>query len=123
VSEQAVPPGWPREVRPPGAPGWERSATAWLFDLCPPDYRAHAVLTRHPVVLARVAAHHVTAGVQAARDGLATARQELGDVVDATTVEAAVAAYEREGARLLATSRSLALVEEALRGGRFRRRV
>lgn len=123
MSEHVVPPGWPREVRPPGAPGWERSASAWLFDLCPPDYRAHEVLTRHPVVLARVAAHHVDAGVQAARDGLATVRQELGDVVDATTVEAAVAAYEREGARLLAASRSLALVEEALRGRRFLRRL
>jgi hypothetical protein len=123
VSEHVVPPGWPREVRPPGTPGWERSATAWLFDLCPPDYRAHEVMQRHPVVLARAAAHHVSAGVQAAREGLATARQELGDVVDATTVEAAVAAYEREGARLLATSRSLALVEEALRGRRFLRRL
>jgi hypothetical protein len=38
-------------------------------------------------------------------------------------VEATVAAYEREGARLLAASRSLALVEQALRGRRFLRRL
>jgi hypothetical protein len=123
VSEQVVPPGWPREVRPPGTPGWERSASAWLFDLCPPDYRAHEVLRRHPVVLARVAAHHVEAGVRAAREGYSTARHELSDVVDATTVEATLHAYEREGARLIGATRSLALVEEALRGRRFLRRL
>ena len=49
-----LPPGWPEQVRPPLSPEWERSAVAWLFDLCPPDYRAHDVLRRYPVVLARL---------------------------------------------------------------------
>jgi hypothetical protein len=106
-------------VRPPGSPEWEGSAAAWLFDLCPPDYRAHEVLRRHPVVLARFAAHHVQAGIEAARTGLSAARADLRDVVPAETVAAAVAAYEREGARLLVTARAVALVEEALRGRRF----
>jgi hypothetical protein len=123
VSQPVVPPGWPAEVRPPDTPDWERSATAWLFDLCPPDYRAHEVLRRHPVVLARFAAHHVTAGIQAARLGLSTVRDELRDVADPETVAAAVAAYEREGARLVRTSRAVGLVEEALRGRRFRARL
>jgi hypothetical protein len=114
-----VPPGWPEPVRPPGAPEWERSAVAWLFDLCPPDYRAYDVLRRHPQVLARFAARHVQAGVEAAREGLATVRDDLRDVVPTETVSAAVAAYEREGARLMAARRAVALVEEALRGGRF----
>ncbi len=92
---------------------------AWLFDLCPPDYRAYDVLRRHPQVLARFAARHVQAGVEAAREGLATVRDELRDVVPTETVTAAVAAYEREGARLMTTGRAVALVEEALRGGRF----
>jgi hypothetical protein len=122
VSE-VLPPGWPQEVRPPGTPNWERSAVGWLLDLCPPDYRAYEVLRRHPVVLARFAAHHVQSGVDAARLGLATVRDELRDVVPAETVAAAVAAYEREGARLLVTRRALGLVEEALRGTRFRRRL
>lgn len=119
----AVPPGWPPDVRPPGSPGWERSATAWLLDLCPPDYRAYEVLRRHPVVLARVAVQHVRAGVVAAREGLSTARAELRDVVDAGTVNAAVEMYEREGARLLAAGRAASLVEEALRGRRFVQRL
>jgi hypothetical protein len=123
MSSTVVPPGWPEEVRPPDTPDWERTATAWLFDLCPPDYRRHEVLRRHPAVLARFAAHHVQAGVQAARNGLATARDELRDVADPETVAAAVAAYEREGAQLVRTQRAVALVEEALRGRRFRARL
>jgi hypothetical protein len=119
VSALVVPPGWPEQVRPPGAPEWERSAVGWLFDLCPPDYRAYDVLRRHPQVLARFAARHVQSGIQAAREGLAGIRAEMRDVVPPETVAAAVAAYEREGARLVVTARALALVEEALRGGTF----
>jgi hypothetical protein len=106
-------------VRPPDTPDWERTAVAWLFDLCPPDYRAHEVLRRHPVVLARFAAHHVQAGVEAARRGLGTARDELRGLADPETVAAAIAAYEREGARLVVASRAVSLVEDALRGRRF----
>ena len=46
---------------------------AFLLDVCPPDYRQHEVLRRHPVVLARFAAHHVAGAVSAARTGLAKA--------------------------------------------------
>jgi hypothetical protein len=123
MSDQVLPPGWPGEVRAPGTPEWERSAVAWLFDLCPPDYRAYDVLRRHPVVLARFAAHHVQSGVDAARHGLATVRDELRGTVPTETVEAAVGAYEREGARLLVTGRAVGLVEEALRGRRFTARL
>ena len=120
---EAVPPGWPEEVRPAGTPDGERTATAWLFDLCPPDYRLHDVLRRHPPVLARFAAHHVQGGIEAARRGLATARDDLRDVADPETIAAALAAYEREGARLVRTQRAVGLVEEALRGRRFRARL
>jgi hypothetical protein len=118
-----VPPGWPEEVRPPGTPDWERSATAWLFDLCPPDYRAHDVLRNHPVVLARFAARHVAAAVEGARLGYSTTREDLRDVADPETITAALAAYEREGARLVRQQRAVGLVEEALRGRRFRARL
>ncbi|RZS89526.1 hypothetical protein EV189_1293 [Motilibacter rhizosphaerae] len=115
--------GWPAQVRPPGAPDWERTAVAWLFDACPPDYRLHEVLRRHPVVLARFAVVHVDAAVAAAKHGLATTRQELARVVPPEAVEAAVLAWEREGARLLALSREVRLVERALRGERFPARL
>jgi len=119
MSEPRVPPAWPAEVRPPGAPGWERTAVAWLLDLCPPDYRAHQVLVRYPVVLARFAAAHVDAGVAAARQGLATARADLAGVVPPEAVEAAITAYEREGLRLAAAARAVAAVAAALRGERW----
>ncbi len=119
TARDLVPPGWPAEVQPPQAPGWERSAVAWLFDLCPPDYRAHEVLIRHPVVLARFAAGHVGAGVAAARDGLRTIREELRGDVAPEVVEAAIAAYDREGRRLALAGRQVGLVAAALRGERW----
>ncbi|MGH3328520.1 MAG: hypothetical protein ACRDPT_12115 [Streptomycetales bacterium] len=118
-----VPAGWPQEVLPPGAPGWQRTAEGWLFDLVPVEYRRYGVLRRHPVILARFAAHHVDAAARGARHGLAVARTELRDVAPPEAVEAAVAAYQREGARLAAISRAVSLVEEALRGREFRRRL
>ncbi|MFL6139977.1 MAG: hypothetical protein ACJ74O_19550 [Frankiaceae bacterium] len=119
MSRGALPPGWPAEVRPPGTADWERSALAWLLDLCPPDYRAHEVLRRHPVILARFAAGHVEAGVSAARKGLATVRADLRDLVPPEAIDAAVAAYEREGDRLAAAGRGVAVVAAALRGERW----
>ncbi|MDX6552430.1 MAG: hypothetical protein QOH74_918 [Gaiellales bacterium] len=114
-----VPPGWPDEVLPPQMAEWERSAVAWLLDLCPPDYRAHGVLLKHPVVLSRFAAQHVAAGVQAARNGLRTVRAELDGLVDAEVIEAAIAAYDREGRRLATAGRQVELVAAALRGERW----
>ena len=116
----ALPPGWPSEVRPPDTPDWERSAVAWLFDLCPPDYRGYDVLRRHPVVLARFAAGHVGAAREAVRHGMGTARAELRGLVPPAVVDAAVAVYEREGDRLAATARAVDLVAGALAGTRYR---
>ena len=118
-----APPGWPAEVRPPGAPDWERTAVAWLYDQCPPDYRAHEVLRRHPVVLARFAVGHLKSAVDAARTGLGTARADLRDLIPPEAVDAAITAYEVEGARLVKALRAAELVEEALRGRRFAKRL
>ena len=114
-----VPPEWPAEVLPPQAPDWERSAVAWLLDQCPPDYRAHEVLRKHPVVLARFARGHVESAVEAARQGLRTLRADLRGVVPPDVVEAAIGAYDREGRRLARTARQVGLVEGALRGERW----
>jgi hypothetical protein len=106
-------------VHPPGAPEWERSAAGWLFDRCPGEYRAYGVLRRYPVVLARFVAHHVAACLDGNRRALAAARTELRDVVTPEVLAAAIQAYEREGARLVAETRAVGLVEEALRGRRY----
>ncbi|WP_295660963.1 hypothetical protein [uncultured Nocardioides sp.] len=114
-----APPGWPAAVRPPDAPDWERTAVNWLFDICPPDYRQHAALRRHVVVLARFAVLHVEAQQAAVRRGLSQCRADLREVADLDVVEAAVTTFQAEEARLLAVRRGVGLVEEALRGRRF----
>ncbi len=117
--QAAVPPGWPDAVRPPGAPDWERTAVAWLFDLVPPEYRAYEVLRRYPVLLARMAGDHVAAGLEAARAGWRTVRVDLADHLPPEAVDAAISAYEREGARLTAAARAVEVVAGALRGERW----
>ncbi len=114
-----TPPGWPSQVRPPGAPAWERTAVAWLLDVCPPEYRGYPVLRKHEVVLARFALLHVEAMQAAVRRGLSEARGVLRGVADPDTVEAAILTWQAEEARLEAERRAVGLVEEALRGRRF----
>ncbi|NUU26429.1 MAG: hypothetical protein HOV68_33735 [Streptomycetaceae bacterium] len=107
------PPGWPHGVQAPGSDAWVRSAVNWLLDLCPPGYRRHEVLRRHPQLLARLARHHVTAQVMAARAGYGTVRVDMRDH-GVQVVEAALQVYEVEGAQLAALEREVALVERAL---------
>jgi hypothetical protein len=92
---------------------------AWLFDLCPPDFRGYELLRRQPVVLARLAGDQVTAAVAACRHGLQTARADLRGLVGPQVIEETIALYEHEAARLAAVERSLRLVEAALQGRRF----
>ena len=113
-----APPGWPAAVLPPDAPDWEASASSWLLDLCPPDYRAHPVLTRHPLVLAVLAGHHVRVQVTGQHRAVATLRTDLAGAVPPDVVERTLVALEHEQVRLMAAERGVALVEEALRGRR-----
>jgi LPS sulfotransferase NodH len=114
-----TPPGWPPEVRPPGAPAWERTAVAWLLDVSPPEYRGYPVLRNHAVVLAHFALLHVEAAQAAVRRGLSESRGLLRHLADPDTIEAAVLTWQAEEARLTAAHRAVSLVEEALRGRRF----
>jgi len=118
-----VPPGWPKEVRPPGSKGWEKTAVAWLLDLCPSEYRSYDVLRRHPLVLARFTAHHVEGAISASRTAYSRMRAELGHAVTPEVLTEALNACERDGARLVAAQRAVGLVEEALQGRQFRARL
>jgi hypothetical protein len=115
----AVPPGWPADVADPAAPDWERSATAWLFDQCPPDFRGYPVFSRHPLVLAHAAKACLAAAVGAAESALQTVRHDLRGRATPETVDAAVTAYERERHRLRSASTSADLVWRALCGERW----
>ena len=110
-------------MRPPDAPDWEVTAGSWLLDLCPPEYRRFAGLRRHVVVLARFAVLHVEAQQAATRRGLSEIRGDLRDVADEAVVAAAVQTFRLEDARLVAVRREVGLVEEALRGRRYRARL
>jgi hypothetical protein len=118
-----APAGWPGEVRPPGTPGWERSAVAWLLDLAPADYRGYRVLTGNPVALARVVGHHVAAQQAGAREAVKGARRELADALPPQALDALLDVLAQEEARLGSAERGVGLVEQALRGQRFAPRL
>lgn len=113
-----VPPGWPPEVHPPGTERFEDTATAWLLELVPPEYRRYGVLRRYPAALARMAKHHVAASVEAARQGFRSARTELRDIVPPHGIDVVLDVYRREGSRLVRLAQSVELVELAMRGPR-----
>jgi hypothetical protein len=119
----AVPTGWPEQVRPPGEPGWERTASSWLFDLCPPDYRAATVLKRHPLVLARFAQWHLDAAINGAATAVRNARGTLADDVPPGAVNAAVQVAHEEHDRLVRQRTQVDLVTAALQGRRFTDRL
>ena len=113
-----LPPGWPGAVRPPDVAGWQRSATSWLLDLCPSDYRGYPALTRHPAALAFLAAAHVAADLAALREARGSARAALGETLDARSLTEVLGVLDVEEARLIAAARGVTLVEQALRGRR-----
>ena len=115
-----TPPGWPREVPDPESPEFDARVVAWLLELCPPEYRGHDVLRRHPVVLARLGALHAEATLSAARAAYAGARRDLAGRVPPEAITETLGALSREGAHLAARVREVALVEEALQGRRWR---
>jgi hypothetical protein len=91
----------------------------WLLEVVPPDYRLHGVLLRHPLALAALARHHVTACVAGARQGYRTARAELGRDLPPRGISAVLEAYRSEGRRLVETERAVDLLTRALRGEEF----
>jgi hypothetical protein len=110
-----LPVGWPAGVHPPESERFEETAVAWLLDVVPPDYRLYGVLRRYPLALAQMARHHVRANVEGSRDGYRTARTELSAALPPHGCGAVLAAYRKEGRRLVAAARGVDLLEQALR--------
>lgn len=118
-----TPPGWPDAVPDPDDPEFDARVVGWLLELCPPDYRRHLVLRRHPVVLARLASRHASAALEAARAAYAGARRDLAGRVPPEVVDETLVALAHAGAHLAAQVREVGLVEEALQGRRWRPRL
>jgi hypothetical protein len=70
----------------------------------------------HPVALAFVARNVLDGAVEGACQGYRTTRSELGGVVPAEALAAALGDLRAEGSRLSAALRAVELVERALRG-------
>ena len=122
--ERAVrPPGWPPQVLPAGVDGWEQAAVRWMLDLCPPEFRGYSGLRHHPVVLARFTALHVEGMQMASRRGLSEGRTSLRELAEQDVIDKSLATWECEIARLVGLRRAVGLVEDALRGRRFRERL
>lgn len=92
---------------------------AWLLDLVP-EYRQHATVRRHPLVLAFIARHVIDGATEGARHGYRTTRSELDELVPPHVVGAALKAWRTEGRRMATTARAVGLVERALRGEVFK---
>ncbi|MQA97858.1 MAG: hypothetical protein GEV11_25765 [Streptosporangiales bacterium] len=113
----SVPEGWPKGVRPPGVEGYEQSAIVWLFDQVPSDYRVHGILRRYPLALARMAREHMSAALDAARQGYRTARVQLTEAgLPPHAIEQVMEVYVEEGQRFAAALRAIEIVEESLGG-------
>ena len=113
------PPGWPPQVPPPGADGWQVAAVTWLLDQAPPEYRGYPPVRRHPLLLAWLVGHHVEAGRDAVRRATGTARRDLSEHLPPEVAPQVFSVLEREELRLRRLARSVALVQDALRGRRF----
>ena len=114
MSGAGAPPGWPKEVPPPQADGWQDKAVGWLLDHGPAEYRGYPVVRRHPGLLVWLTGHQVDAQLEAARTAYARVRRDLEPVLGPEVVAQALVVLEEEGARLLALRRSVRLVAEAL---------
>src|SRR5690349_11604876 len=106
-SSPAIPPGWPRAVRPAGAPDWEQSAVAWLLDQCPPEYRGYPVIVRHPIALAWLAGRHTDAALSATRAAVASVRGDVGDDLPPPALHRLIEALQAEQVRLIDTRRAI----------------
>lgn len=123
VTPGYVPPGWPEGVLPPGVPGWEASASAFLFDHGLPEDRLIPVLQRHPLVLARFVGVQMDAQARATREGLGQARAALGEQVSPETMDAVIAAWQQLEASVARQLRQVLMVEQALQGHAFVRKL
>ena len=104
---------------PPEVAGWQLAAVAWLLDQCPADYRTYAAWRRHPIVLAWLTVQHVEGQLASMRLSYRGLRVDLAEQVSADALGDVLKVMAQEGARLVATRRSAALVLEAMEGKQF----
>jgi hypothetical protein len=123
MTPPATPPGWPDDLPPPQADQFGDKVVAWLLDRAPGQWRAHAVLRRHPRALAQLVSDHLGAELAGLRQSYASARRLLGDVVPADEMPQFLAAVEAQGSLTAEELRQVEQVREALAGREWRARL
>ncbi|MFJ6215080.1 hypothetical protein ACIQGZ_17350 [Streptomyces sp. NPDC092296] len=116
----AIPPSWPDAVQPPGTQHWEQTATTWLWTHTPTHLRQHRILTDRPLLLARITRQTADGQLAAMRAGYRTAHPDFADTLPAGDIDALLGVYTVEGHRLRDLATQAGLVEDALRGVRWR---
>ncbi|NBF00505.1 hypothetical protein FE391_45860 [Nonomuraea sp. KC401] len=111
---RCAPPGWPPQVLPPDDPEWVRSATSWLLDILPPDYRTHAAIVAMPRVLAWMAATHVDRYQAATQQGYRTAAVDLRAFDSPEVIEQVLDVYRAEKDRLATVREGIRAVRRSL---------
>lgn len=118
-----TPVGWPADLAPPAAARFGDDVTAWLLDRGPGEWRAHAVLRRHPRALSALLIAHLDTHLEGLRRHYGSVRREMSDVMPPADIPELLAAIEADGAQTAETLRQVRLVDEALAGRRWRRRL
>lgn len=122
--EGARPSGWPAQVAAPGRHDgpWELSATKWLFDQVPGEWREGLngrQYREYPLMLARDALYLVEGQLQALREAYRRARVELAEHFEPQQIDEQLQMYAEEAKRLELLGRQVQLIYAALAGVRW----
>lgn len=114
VPARPTPPGWPPQVLQPDDPEWVSSATSWLLDILPPNYRAHSEIVTRPRVLAWMAATHVEHYQVVTQQGYRTVAVELRDREPPEAIKQVLDVYRSEKQRLATVREGIRAIRRAL---------
>lgn len=113
-------PGWPHALVTPDHEEFLDSAVKWLLDQGPAELR-QSPLRLYPLALAMYVESFISGAIEGVRRGYSKTRVNLSGSLEAAQVETVQQALASEGARLVALSRELALVTQALQDVNGRR--
>jgi len=113
-------PGWPHDLVPPDHAEFLDNSVKWLLDQGPPELR-QSPLRLYPLALAMYVESFIAGAIEGVRRGYSKTRVNLSGSLEAAQVEIVQQALASEGARLVALSREIALVAEALQDAIGRR--
>ncbi len=101
---------WPGSVLRPDVLGFEQSAKAWLFDICPARWQSEQLFQRRPDELARLVRFHLEAQLGTIQAALRRTRGSR----TSPDVQELLEVYQRESDWVVAMRDRVCAVESAL---------